>query len=97
MHFRNMKKYAQDISINEPIESDSEGNPLTLIDIIQVDDEIVDNLNLAIDVKRVRQYAGELSDTRERDIINMRYGMDGRQPKTQREVAAQMNISRSYV
>lgn len=97
MYFRNMKKFSQDISINEPIESDSEGNPLTLIDIIQVEDEIVDNINLSIDIKRIRKYVDEIKDDRDREIIIRRYGMAGENPKTQREVASEMGISRSYV
>jgi len=97
MHFRNLKKSAQDISINEPIESDSDGNQLTLIDIIQVEDEIVENINLAIDIKRVRKYVDELENAREREIIIRRYGLDRENHLTQREVAAEMDISRSYV
>ncbi|MDR1630909.1 MAG: RNA polymerase sporulation sigma factor SigK [Oscillospiraceae bacterium] len=97
MHFRNMKKSAQDVSMNEPIESDSEGNPLTLMDIIQVDDEIVENLNLQIDIRRIRAYVDEIKNERDREIIKMRYGMDTDHPKTQREVAKEMDISRSYV
>lgn len=97
MHFRNMRKSAQDVSMNEPIESDNEGNPLTLMDIIQVEDEIVEKLNLAIDVRRVRVYVDEIENERDREIIKMRYGMGTECPKTQREVAKEMNISRSYV
>lgn len=97
MHFRNQRKISQDISMSEPIETDSEENPLTLMDIIYSEDTIIDDLDLKIKSEKLREYINAITDKRERQIIIMRYGIFGGQPLTQREVAAKLNISRSYV
>ncbi|MBQ7549794.1 MAG: RNA polymerase sporulation sigma factor SigK [Clostridia bacterium] len=97
MNFRSRKKTAQDISVNEPIESDSEGNPLTLMDIISTEDEIVDNIYKAGMIKKLSREVGLIRDDRERMIIILRYGLNGHRAHTQREVAELMKISRSYV
>lgn len=97
MHFRVQKKNAQDVYMSDPIDMDSEGNPLTLMDIICTGDTIADDLDLKIKSESLRQYIAELRDERERKIIILRYGLNGLEPLTQREVAAHLNISRSYV
>lgn len=96
MYFRSTRKTAQDISINEEIDSDSDGNALTLTDIISIDDTIVEDLDIKIKTEKLRQYLNCLSP-RERLIIKLRYGLDGKKPLPQREVAAMLKISRSYV
>ena len=97
MHFRSMKKSAHDISLEDPIDSDSEGNPLTLMDIICTPDCIADDLDLKIKSEKLRGLVISIPDPREKAIIVMRYGLDGNEPLTQREIASMMNISRSYV
>ena len=97
MHFRSVKKSAQDISINETIDTDKDGNPLTLLDIMAVDDDIIDNLDKKLNIKKLGQYINEELEEREKKIIILRYGLDGRKPVTQKQIAKQMNISRSYV
>ena len=97
MHFRSMKKSAHDISLEDPIDSDSEGNPLTLMDIICTPDCIADDLDLKIKSEKLRGLVIGIPDPREKAIIVMRYGLDGNEPLTQREIASMMNISRSYV
>lgn len=97
MYFRNQKKSAQDISMSEPIDTDAEGNPLTLSDIIFTDDTIADDIDIKIKIEKLRKFVYEIKDDREREIIIMRYGLDGRFPLTQREIAEGMHISRSYV
>lgn len=97
MYFRNQKKSSQDISMNEPIDTDSEGNPLTLSDIIYTDDSIVDDIDKRMKLERLRELIGNIKNPREKEIIIRRYGLDGRLPLTQREVAEKLNISRSYV
>ena len=97
MHFRSMKKSAHDISLEDPIDSDSEGNPLTLMDIICTPDCIADDLDLKIKSEKLRELVIGIPDPREKAIIVMRYGLDGNEPLTQREIASMMNISRSYV
>lgn len=97
MHFRSQKKTAQDISMNDPIETDSEGNPLTLADIISTDDTIVDDIYEKTGCKLVRKLVNEIKNERDKTVIILRYGMDGNDPLTQQEVADLLGISRSYV
>ncbi len=97
MYFRAQKKTAQDISMNEPIETDSEGNPLTLADIICVEDTIVDDIQEKSDVRRVRSLVRNMQNERDRTVIILRYGLDGNDPLTQQQVADFLGISRSYV
>lgn len=97
MQFRAQKKTAQDISVNEPIDTDSEGNPLTLMDIISTGDEIVEDIYKITMLKKLSTEVGRIKDPREKSIIMMRYGLDGMRPMTQLEVSKKLNISRSYV
>ena len=97
MYFRAQKKTAQDISVNEPIDTDSEGNPLTLMDIIATEDKIIDDIYKMTMIKKLREEIRKISNSRERSIIILRYGLDGSNPLTQLEVAGRLGISRSYV
>lgn len=97
MQFRAQKKTSQDISVNEPIDTDSEGNPLTLMDIISTEDEIVEDIYKITMLKKLSTEVGRIKDQREKSIIMMRYGLDGMRPMTQLEVSKKLNISRSYV
>ncbi|MGN0573847.1 MAG: RNA polymerase sporulation sigma factor SigK [Acutalibacteraceae bacterium] len=97
MYFRSQKKCSQDISINEPIDSDGEGNPLTLMDIISVEDTIADDIDDKITFAKLYRFVEELSDEREKTIIIMRYGLYDSEPLTQKQIAKKLNISRSYV
>ena len=97
MHFRSAKKTAQDVSLNETIDTDKDGNPLTLMDIMAVDDNILDELDRKLNGRKLGQFIREELTDRERQIIIMRYGLGGREPMTQKKVAKVMNISRSYV
>lgn len=97
MHFRNQKKCAQDISLNETIDTDKDGNPLTLLDIMSLDDNIIDNLDLKLNSQKLGQFIREELNERERKIIVLRYGLNGKEPMTQKNVAKLLNISRSYV
>ncbi len=97
MHFRNMKKSSQDVSISEPIDSDSEGNPLTLIDIICVEDNVIDSVDDRIMEEKLYRFIEEISDEREKLIIILRYGLYGCIPLTQKQIAKKLDISRSYV
>ncbi|MBQ2704948.1 MAG: RNA polymerase sporulation sigma factor SigK [Clostridia bacterium] len=96
MFFRNRKKSANDVSVNEPIETDREGNTLTLIDVIACDDNIADNVDLAVNIEQLNRFMKTL-DKREHDILCLRYGLGGQDPLPQREVAKRLKISRSYV
>ncbi|MCQ4022130.1 MULTISPECIES: RNA polymerase sporulation sigma factor SigK [unclassified Ruminococcus] len=97
MHFRSVKKRAQDISLNEAIDSDKDGNPLTLMDIMSCEDNIIDDLDIKIKSAQVREYINQCLTKRERTIIILRYGLNNTKPLTQREVAQMLKISRSYV
>ncbi|MBO5858901.1 MAG: RNA polymerase sporulation sigma factor SigK [Clostridia bacterium] len=97
MYFRGKKKSSQEISFNEPIDIDSEGNPLTLIDIISEENDITDSIDLRIKTEKLYEYIEDIKDEREKTIIIMRYGLYNTYPYTQKEVADKLNISRSYV
>lgn len=97
MHFRASKKLSQDISLNEAIDSDKDGNPLTLMDVMSVEDNIIDNLDVKINSEKLKKYVTEVLSQREQTVIILRYGLNGCNPLTQREVAKRLNISRSYV
>ncbi len=97
MYFRNQKKTAQDVYISDPIDTDKDGNQLTLNDVMSCDDTILEDVDLKMKSERLHRYIKTSLDGRERMIIEMRYGVNGLTPKTQREVAKILNISRSYV
>lgn len=97
MYFRGKKKDSVVMSVNEPIDCDSEGNPLTLIDIISVDDTISDDIDIKRKTKILYKFIEEIEDEREKQIIIYRYGLYNRKELTQREIADKMGISRSYV
>lgn len=97
MFFRGKKKDANVVSVNEPIDVDSEGNPLTLIDVIYVDDTISDDIDLKRKTARLYELIEQLTDERDKEIIIKRYGLYNTKELTQREIAKEMGISRSYV
>ena len=97
MYFRAKKKEAGNLSVNEPIDTDSEGEPLTIIDTIYCDDTIRDDIDLKNKTRALYRFVEEIEDDREREIIIRRYGLYNQKELTQREIAAEMGISRSYV
>ena len=97
MHFRSVKKSAQDVSLNETIDTDKDGNPLTMMDIMAVDDTILDDLDRKLNSRKLGQFIREELSGREKTVILLRYGLGGTEPLTQKEIAKQLGISRSYV
>ncbi|MBQ8497370.1 MAG: RNA polymerase sporulation sigma factor SigK [Clostridia bacterium] len=97
MHFRSRKKLAYEVSISETIDTDKDGAPLTYSDIISVDDTIAEDLDLKFKSRRVAELVERVLDQREREIIILRYGLNGKKAITQRETAEFLGISRSYV
>ena len=97
MYFRNKKKLSLDISFNEPLETDSEGNQLTLIDIISTEDTIADDYIHEADKIKLQKIIKNKLSAKERELITMRYGLFDQKPKTQNEIAHIYGISRSYV
>ena len=97
MYFRSLKKSANEIYIGDVIDTDKDGNPLTYLDIIGTDEDITEEIDVKVHSERVLQLVDEVLDEREREIIVLRYGLCGYAPRTQREVAKHLDISRSYV
>lgn len=97
MHFRGRKKYAQDLYIQDPIDVDTDGNALTLMDIMAQDGDILEDVDRKLKSDQLHRYISQSLDPREQKVIRLRYGLDGRAPMAQREVAALLGISRSYV
>lgn len=97
MHFRSQRKYQGDVSLSDSIEGDGEGNSLSLMDVISVDDDMLENLDARDSCAKVRRCVQSCLTEREAKVISMRYGLDGEGPRTQREIAAACGISRSYV
>lgn len=97
MYFRSRKKLQNEVSINDTIDIDKDGNPLTYMDIISSEEDIAQELDIKTHIDKLRELVEGILDQREKEIIVLRYGLKGYQPLTQREVAKHLGISRSYV
>ena len=97
MHFRSRKKLQNEVSLSDSIDTDKDGNSLYLIDVVGVDDTMYADLQDKEDCLRIRKLVRECLTPREREIVSLRYGLGGQMPRTQREIAAKLGISRSYV
>lgn len=97
MHFRNVKKTAGDVYINDTIDTDKDGNSISLIDVIADETNIVDTIDLKLKSEQLHKSIKNLLTEREQMIVILRYGLNGHRPMTQREVADRLKISRSYV
>ena len=96
MHFRAVKKTERDISLSEPIDTDSEGHPLTLMDVLAQEDTVSEDLERRVALSHLGDYVQECLEPREKQIICLRYGLGGA-PLTQWQVAERLGISRSDV
>ena len=97
MVFRSDKKQSKDVYLNEPVGADKEGNEITLLDVLEAEKEdIVEKLTYQENVKKLYRGIQNLPEP-EKTIIIVRYGLFGRRQETQREIAAKLGISRSYV
>ena len=97
MHIRKIAPQKAEVSLNEPINMDGDGNELQLADILGTDDDMIQRpLEEAVDLRILRQSLSQLP-VREREIVCMRYGLEGRKELTQKEVAGIMGISQSYI
>lgn len=97
MHLRSLKKSKKDLSLHDPIGMDKEGNEITLIDILGTEsDEVVDRVQFQIQKSKIYQYLHVL-DEREKEVIIQRFGLIDEKERTQREIAKELGISRSYV
>ncbi|MGN0612463.1 MAG: RNA polymerase sporulation sigma factor SigK [Porcipelethomonas sp.] len=97
MHFRSRKKSQGDIYIDEPIDTDKDGNQLTLLDIMSDETDVIEQIDLSIQSAQLYDFLEKALNKREFEIIKYRYGLYGCRAMTQREVAQKLNISRSYV
>ncbi len=97
MFLRGQKKTSQDVFISDPIDTDKEGNALTLIDVIADKSDIVEEIDTKIKLNKLKQILTKVLDERELQIIEMRYGINGKEEMTQRNIADKLGISRSYV
>lgn len=98
MYIRANRKYAGEVSLNEPVGTDRDGNEVVLMDLLSSDGtELTEEIDRNVQRRRLRQAVRLLPDARERRIIELRYGLTDGTEKTQREVGAMLGISRSYV
>ncbi|PAQ16510.1 RNA polymerase sporulation sigma factor SigK [Bacillaceae bacterium SAOS 7] len=97
MHLRALKKTKKEVSLQDPIGHDKEGNEINLLDILKsTDEDVLDHILLSIELKKVLKFLSVL-DEREQEVIIARFGLNQGDEKTQREIAKQLGISRSYV
>ena len=98
MMLRSERKRNKEVSLNEPIGMDKEGNTISLMDVVENDEiDTLDKMEKAEDIVRVKKYVDTVLSDREKEIIVRRYGLNGAAPVTQKKVGADMGISRSYV
>lgn len=97
MHFRSAKKGAQDVSLSEYIETGRDGNALSLMDTLCSEEDLFEDLSTRELSAQLHAQIDRVLSPREKTVITLRYGLGGRTPLTQREVAVQCGISRSYV
>ena len=98
MSIRASKRLSREVSLSLPIGTDKDGNEISLNDILGTDtDEIIDSISLKIQVGKLYQAIDRVLSPREKAVIVARYGLDGNEPRPQREIASSLNISRSYV
>ncbi len=97
MHFRSQKKTAGDVSLSDTIDVDGEGNALSVMDVICYEDDLDEKIGSEELCRNLRKSIDKVLTPREAEIIRLRYGLNGNEPKTQQETAALCGISRSYV
>ena len=97
MLFRSQKKLGYEVSLNDTIDIDKDGNPLTYIDIVYTEDTIAEDIDKKMKINKALEYIRDNLDDREKQIIIMRYGLGNTKAYTQREIAQKLDISRSYV
>lgn len=97
MYFRSQRKSAQDVSLSDYIETGNDGAALSLMDVVSEDADLLEQVTTREAVQQLRQVMNTCLTEQERQVIAMRFGLDGGQPRRQREVAEICGISRSYV
>jgi len=98
MYLRSNKRTQNEISIDDPIGSDKEGNSISLIDVLECEDsDTFEKVELKLKIRELDKIIKNKLTDREKKIISMRYGLDGGKEKTQKDIANELGISRSYV
>jgi len=97
MHFRAKRKSSQDVSLSDYIETGTDGNALSLMDVVCEDDDLLEQIGVKENAKLLYQAVESCLTEQERQVVIQRYGLYGNVPLRQREVAAALKISRSYV
>ena len=97
MHFRAQKKLNAEVSMNDSIDVDRDGNPLTYTDVISSDENLTEEVMRHVEGERALLLVRTCLDPRERRVITLRFGLGGVPVMTQREIAVKLGISRSYV
>ena len=97
MYFRAQKKSCQDVSLSDYIETGSDGAALSLMDVVAEEEDLLETISSRERICQVRQAVAQHLDERERQVVTLRYGLQGNPPQRQREVAKLLGISRSYV
>lgn len=98
MFLRSSKKTKSEVYLNEPIGKDKDDNEVTLMEVLETEDKsIEEEIDLKMKVKKLYEKMKEVLKDREKLILELRFGLGGKRPKTQNEIASMMGISRSYV
>ena len=97
MHFRSLRKSAQDVSLSDYIETGADGTPLALMDVVSEDCDLLEQVSNREMTEKMRRAVETCLTDQERQVITLRYGLGTGSPKRQREVAEITGISRSYV
>ena len=97
MHFRSLRKSAQDVSLSDYIETGADGAALSLMDVVAEDSDLLERVSTREQVRQLRAALDTELTEQERTVVQLRYGLTGQAPMRQREVAQMTGISRSYI
>ena len=97
MYFRSQKKSSQDVSLSDYIETGTDGAALSLMDVVSQDEDLTEQVSNREMIRQMRQALDRVLTAQERQVISLRFGLDGGTPLRQRQVAQAVGISRSYV
>ena len=97
MHFRSLRKSAQDVSLSDYIETGADGAALSLMDVVAEDSDLLEKISTREQIRQLRDAVETVLTDQEREVVQLRYGLTGQPPMRQREVAEVTGISRSYI
>ena len=97
MHFRSLRKSAQDVSLSDYIETGADGAALSLMDVVAEDSDLLERISTREQIRQLRVAVQEVLTEQEKQVVQLRYGLTGKAPMRQREVAEVTGISRSYI